>query len=262
MQPVLLLAHANGFHGRVFDPMVDGGLRDHFRCVTFDFRGHGDSPRAGVIVDDWWRFGDDVAEVVDAIDDRPLFGFGHSMGGAALLMTELNAPGTFRALFAYEPIVPPTTPAPLPRVGDNAMVDAALRRREVFDSSDAAIFNYSSKPPLNVFTPAAMRAYVEHGFAPQPDGSVRIKCRGETEASIYRTAGDHHVFDRLGEVRCPVTVAIGADLGIGPAAFGPLVVERLPQGRLVRFDDLDHFGPMAAPEKLADAVAATLLVDD
>src|SRR4051812_44026954 len=94
MQPVLLLAHANGFHGHVFGPMIDAGLRDHFRCETFDFRGHGDSPMAGIVIDDWWEFEADVAAAVGAIelDGAPLYGFGHSMGGAALLMAELNAP--------------------------------------------------------------------------------------------------------------------------------------------------------------------------
>lgn len=50
----ILLAHANGFHGRVFDPAVDalmrwgksshgGGGGGNIRVVTFDFRAHGAS---------------------------------------------------------------------------------------------------------------------------------------------------------------------------------------------------------------------------
>jgi pimeloyl-ACP methyl ester carboxylesterase len=138
------------------------------------------------------------------------------------------------------------------------MAEAAERRREVFDSWDAAIENYSSKPPMNVFAPEAMRAYVTGGFAPQPDGTVRIKCRGATEAAIYRTAGSHHVFDRLDEVTVPVTIGVGGLDEFGPGAFAPLVAERIPGGRLERFDDLDHFGPMEAPDALATAVLRAL----
>ncbi|PNG99535.1 Pimelyl-[acyl-carrier protein] methyl ester esterase, partial [Tetrabaena socialis] len=41
--PTLLMLHANGFHGRVFLPMVPL-LAPHFRCVALDLPGHGDAP--------------------------------------------------------------------------------------------------------------------------------------------------------------------------------------------------------------------------
>ena len=42
MTPTVLLSHATGFHGRVFDPVAHELLATH-HCVTFDYRGHGDS---------------------------------------------------------------------------------------------------------------------------------------------------------------------------------------------------------------------------
>ena len=262
--PALLLVHANGFHARVFAPMVAAGLADHFRCVGLDVRGHGDSEVPDGLEYQWLGFGNDVAAVVATLPaDVPRYGFGHSLGGAALLMAELAAPGSFDALYLYEPITPPGDAASMAGVdysldhaGPNPMADAAVRRREVFDSWDAAIANFSAKPPLNVFTSEAMQAYVTSGFARQPDGTVRIKCRGATEAAIYRSAGAHHVYDRLGEVTVPVTVAVGRAVDFGPSAFASQVAERLPDGRLVRFDTLGHFGPMQAPDALAAAIGA------
>ena len=55
----------------------------------------------------------------------------------------------------------------------------------MFGSRDEAYENFAGKPPLNVLAPDALRAYVDHGFADQPDGTVRLKCRGENEARIY-----------------------------------------------------------------------------
>src|SRR5262249_16776323 len=158
---------------RVFEPMVAAGLADRFRCVGPDVRGHGDTEVPDGLTYEWHGFGEDVAAVVATLPaDVPLFGFGHSLGGAALLIAELARPGSFDALFLYEPITPPTGVMDLDPGTPNPMAEGAQRRREVFDSWDAAIANFSSKPPLNVFTPEAMRAYVTGGFAPQPDGTV------------------------------------------------------------------------------------------
>ena len=66
--------------------------------------------------------------------------------------------------------------------------------------------NMQAKPPLNVLAPEALRAYVDHGFADEPDGSVRLKCLGENEARTYEGSQTHDAFERLGEVSCPVLV--------------------------------------------------------
>ena len=83
---------------------------------------------------------------------------------------------------------------------------------------------------------------------------MRLKCRGETEAQIYRTGRDHRAFERLAGVACPVTVACGAAEPFGPATIAPLVASKLPHGRLERFDELGHFGPLERPAVLAAAI--------
>ncbi|MGH2686603.1 MAG: alpha/beta fold hydrolase, partial [Actinomycetota bacterium] len=138
--------------------------------------------------------------------------------------------------------------------------EGARRRREVFPSHDAAFENFASKPPLNVLHPDALRAYVDHGFGQQDDGTVLIKCRGEREAQVYSMAGEHHAFDGLERVRCPVAVARGR-LEPGPALAAPAVAEKLPAGRLEVYDHLGHFAPLEAPEEMAGAARAFLLAD-
>lgn len=255
--PLLLLAHANGFHGRVFAPLVAEGLGSSYRCVALDFRGHGDSKVPPGLRYDWDGFGDDLTSVLDDLaPPGPVFGVGHSMGGAALLMAELARPGSFRSLYLYEPIVPPPTPTTDGLLAENGMAAAAERRREVFDSFLAAMENYASKAPLDELRSDALRAYVEHGFASQPNGTVRIKCSGATEAQIYRMAASHDTFDRLGSVEIPVTIAMGRDIGAGPSAFAPAAAAQLPSGRLEVSDHLGHFGPLEAPDEVAAAINA------
>ncbi len=259
-RPTLLLAHANGFHGRAFAPFA-AHLTERYHCLAVDFRGHGDAVTPDGLTYDWSGFIDDVVAVIDAVDLQQPVGFGHSLGGAALIGAEQRRPGTFRALCGFEPIVFPSDmafAAGAVTEADSPMAVAAEKRREVFGSIDEAIDNFASKPPLGALDPAALRAYVEHGFRPQPDGTVLLKCRGRTEAQIYRMAHRNGVFDHLAEVHIPVTLVSGRAEGMGPTVFAPMVADHLPHGRLERIDSVGHFGPLEDPATVAEVVLRAL----
>ena len=57
--------------------------------------------------------------------------FGHSVGGATVLLAELARPGLLDAAYLYEPIV---WPVGFAHEGPNPMAGPARRRREVFGS--------------------------------------------------------------------------------------------------------------------------------
>lgn len=248
--PDLLLAHATGFHAHAWLPVVER-LRAHFRCVAFDERCHGDSTSAPPS-HDWHALADDLRAVVrDAGLTRP-FGVGHSCGGALLLMAEEAEPGTFRSLYCFEPVVTPAEPPPPP--GPNPLAVGARRRREVFESRQAAYERYRSKPPFSGFADVALRAYVEHGFDDLDDGTVRLKCRAEDEARVYEHGHSHRAFLDAGSVTCPVTLAYGSDTD----AMGAWVVEplaaRLPSARVEVLQGRTHFGPFEDPDDFAARV--------
>ena len=251
-----LLAHATGFHGRVWAPLAARLTGVH--AWAPDLRGHGDSPAPPGHPFRWASFADDVLCVVEGLGlDHPI-GIGHSKGGAALLLAEQRRPGTFGALWCFEPVVFP----PRPRGQDhdeNPLAAGARNRRETFPSYDAAIANFSAKPPMDVFDPAVLLEYVMHGFALQADGTVRLKCRAEDEARMYTMGATHDAFDHLGEVACPVLVVRGDRGSTGPATVAADVVAALPNGRIEAHDDLGHFAPMQAPASMATSIRTFLV---
>ncbi|HEX2046240.1 MAG TPA: alpha/beta hydrolase [Acidimicrobiales bacterium] len=239
--PPLLMAHATGFCGPVLAPLA-ALLADRFHCWTYDARGHGDTETPSGLDWNWSSFADDALAVVDGLGLELPYGFGHSSGGAALLGAEARRPGTFVALWCFEPIVWPEITEELV-ASRRPLISGALKRRDQFASREEAYENFSSKPPLESLDAKALRAYVDCGFAPAKDG-VRLKCPPFVEASIYRQGLRHDGFSRLADVRCPVTIAHGGR----SMAMGPSVpraqVDALPDASLVTFPDLGHFGPL------------------
>lgn len=263
--PALLVAHATGFHTRCYRAMVRL-LTGRFRVVGFDCRGHGhsgtpplDADEAGrVPAMDWACFADDALAVVDALElERPL-GFGHSCGGTVLLLAELRRPGTFAALYTYEPVV--AAPEVWTGLGDAFNpAPTARRRRAVFASREAALENFSAKPPLSSLREDVLVDYVEGGFADQPDGTVALRCDPAAEAATYVMAMHNEAWDRLAEVGCPVTAACGGvHADFGRAAAGG-VASRVQHGSLEEHPELGHLGPLERPDEVAEAVAKSLL---
>ena len=258
-QPVLL-SHATGFHGRVFDPVADH-LQNAFHCYSFDYRGHGDSGLPQDWKANWSGYGDDalaVARVIAAAKTSTatsIIGAGHSMGGAALVMAALREPELFRALVLYEPIIfPPqvrvgTTNAGVP----SPLAEGARRRRSTFSSFDEAITNYSSKPPLNVMRPDALHAYVIHGFRSRHDG-ISIKCSPEHEARTYEMGAIHETWNELPKLRVPVWLVSGEVIPHTPGAIAALIANEIPGSTLVQWNDLGHFGPMQDPQRFAQLI--------
>lgn len=258
--PPVLLSHATGFHAHCFEPMA-AVLSPTHRCMGLDHRGYGDSENIDPAGVEWMPYGNDALAAARhlsaASGGAPVVGVGHSMGGASLLMAALREPQLFRALFVFEPIVfpPPVDDGPRPA---SPLPAGARKRRAVFASFDEALENFTAKPPMSSFHPVARAAYVRHGFAPLPDGSVTLKCLPDHEARTYETGATSGMFDRLPEVATPTWVMAGAPAPYQPSSFAATVAERLPDSTYVQWDEMGHFGPLEHPETIATFVQRTV----
>jgi pimeloyl-ACP methyl ester carboxylesterase len=252
--PPLLVCHATGFCGLTYGPLA-AELGRAFHVWALDFRAHGDSSAPALDRIVWAGMTDDLEAVVDELfRDRPFDVVGHSMGGAAALLLERRRPGTLRSAYLFEPIIVPDGRGRFQ--ADNPMARAAARRRVEFPSKAAALMRYASRTPLGVLRADALAAYVEHGFAEQPDGTARLKLPPAYEAATF-SAVDVPTLGMMGEVTTPTTIAVGAqDEEYGPSILGPAVAAALPRGRLERYPTLSHFGPLQDPPTIAAAVLA------
>lgn len=252
--PTAVFCHATGFHGRVWDPII-AELRDTFRCVAVDLRGHGDSEYADDYVFQGEDTRHDVVAVIDALGlGTGLFGVGHSLGGGTVALAELMRPGTFTAAWLCEPILIPDPVPDYQNSDGSRLVESARRRREVFASHDEAFERYTSRRPFSGCDPAMVRAYVDHGFRRLPDGTVRLKCRGEVEATMF----EHPTvvaYERLASLAGDFTI-MGSGDGGPPAQIAALATDAMPNATFQFEAEMTHFAPFEDPRWAAESIRA------
>lgn len=253
----LLISHATGFHGRCYAEMAEH-LSNRWSVWALDYSGHGLSPMPNAPLVDWRPFANDVVSVAERIaPDGGLRVFGHSMGGAAVLLASLSDHTAFSHLVAFEPIAPPPTPGLDP--DDLPIVKGAVRRRPGFESIQAALTNYSGKFPMSSFTPRCLDDYVRFGMDESAEGAL-LRCVPSFEASVFRAAHTNDLWERLVDIELKTDVISGVVEEHQPSAFAAAVADRLPQGRLRLHPEMDHFGPFVVPEHCAQ-ILDDLMVD-
>ncbi len=96
----IVFAHGLLWSGRMFDRQVEA-LEDRYRCVTFDFRGQGDSEvtAAGYDID---TLTEDAAALIEALDCAPCHFLGLSMGGFVGQRLALRRPALLESLMLLE----------------------------------------------------------------------------------------------------------------------------------------------------------------
>jgi pimeloyl-ACP methyl ester carboxylesterase len=252
-RPLLLFSHATGFHAHCYAPVAEL-LAGRYDAVGLDHRGHGATAVPPGWEVDWRTFGADVLAVGHALaPEGGLIGVGHSMGGAALLLAAAADPVLFDRLVLFEPVVPSPDPA-FVRTEEEMralpIVDGARRRRDRFESFEAAIANFRDKPPLSEMAPEVLRLYVEHGFRPVESGEVELVCRPEFEAEVFVGSMNNPAWSLLPMIETPTLVVAGR-IEDGPSRWSEAVADRLPHGRFEHRPHLTHFGPFSHPAEFA-----------
>jgi pimeloyl-ACP methyl ester carboxylesterase len=258
----VVFVHANGFNGQTYRALL-APLSAGLRVLAVDQRGHGSS-RLAADPDhrrDWLDLRDDLLALLIALDQGPVVLAGHSMGGTVSLLTAAEAPEATRGLVLLDPVIMPRAMAlyaHLPWTSGALwkrmpIVQAALRRRAVFDSREAAFVAYRGRGAFKTWPETMLADYVGGGFRDRDDGTVELACAPAWEASNY-SAQAHDPWRAMARLRCPARILRAERGSTCRVGDGAALTRRNPLIRVETVAGASHFLPMERPDLARDVI--------
>jgi pimeloyl-ACP methyl ester carboxylesterase len=225
--PAILLTHGYTATSRMWRPQIRA-LRDRFRIIVWDLRGHGrsDSPEDPSLYSESIVI-DDMAAVLDACGvDRAVVG-GLSLGGYLSLAFHLRRPERVRALLLFD-----TGPGYRSEEGRKRWNELAERYARAFEERGLAALGTGSE----------VRA-AEHGSA----RGLSLAARGILEQS------DARVIDSLPGIAVPALVLWG-ERDEPFAKPGEYMASKIPGAQRVVIPGAGHAANLDQPDAFNAAV--------
>lgn len=220
--PWVLMSHSLAADHRMWDPQMEALAR--YRVLRFDTRGHGSSsvPAGDYTME---QLADDALGLLDALDVQRCHFVGMSMGGMIGQQLALRAPGRLLSLTLadtssrYPPSSRPMWDERIALVRAGGMGAVAPGTLERWFSP---VFR-EREPDIVARIGAQIRATPLAGF---------IGC-AHAISHIDLTA-------RLGSIRCPTLIIVGADDPSTPVAMSEEIMRAIDDSRLEVLPDAAH----------------------
>jgi 3-oxoadipate enol-lactonase len=231
----IVLSHGLLWSGRMFDAQVRA-LRDRYRCITFDHRGHGRSEitRGGYDMDTLtW----DAATLIETLGAGPCHFVGLSMGGFAGMRLALRRPDLLRSLTLIETSADPEPPENAPRYRMLGMVARWVSMRLVADRVMPIMFGRK-------FLEDPAREAERREWRERLIGNDRVGIQRALRGVIERQG----VHDQIDRITVPTLVMVGDQDMATPAAKAERIAGRIPGARLVTIPGAGHTSTAEEPE--------------
>ncbi|GJE88943.1 alpha/beta hydrolase [Phanerochaete sordida] len=200
---------------------------------------------------------------------RRLVVVGHSLGGITSVLSTVYYPRVdFAAMLLIEPMI---IRKPKPGESNLEFSESIAKRKDVWDSPEAAFRYFSSSLQWKSWDPRALKIYAEHALRtlptetyPDRNTGVTLKCPRRLEAALYRERlCSLRAFEYL-QVLCqriPVHIILGEHADFIPRSFLqdiPTLGTRGHHASLRFVPGAGHLLVQTHPEATAEAIAAAL----
>lgn len=235
--PAVVLSHGILMNGSMFAPQVEA-LRDAYRVITWDERGHGEAEHEGTWT--YWDSARDVLALLDHLGVESAVLGGMSQGGFLSLRAALLAPSRVRALVLIDTQAGPEDPAVGP-------LYASLAEGWAAGGADDATLDFVAATILGPADPEPWKA-VWRSMPPHRAPQV-----------VHTLLEREDIHQRLGEITCPALVVHGSDDAAIPVDKAKALVDGLPGARpLVLVEGAGHAANLSHPDPVNAAIRAFL----
>lgn len=240
--PTIVLTHGIGGQGADWDLVVPG-LAQHFRVLTWDVRGFGESdrPHTGLTIT---RFAADLAGLLDHIGVDQAVIMGTSMGGTITQRFILDFPRKTAAA-----VIMSTSS----QVNERAK-EVWEKQAEFIEQNGMAAWVRRSRPAE--YTDEYLRDHPE--IVEAEERRIRSNPDGIVYGTVARAVADYHYTEELKSVQVPALVMVGSKDTQTPPG-GSVIISRTIQGaELHILDGYGHGLPRETPEKVVALVTEFL----
>lgn len=265
--PILSLAPANGFVPETYLPMLKPLMTD-YRVLSTPPRALWNEGEPPEITPEhsWYDLSVDMLNTYEHFGLKDVIAIGHSIGGVMTILAAIQRPDLFKAIILLDPVI--ASPAICAWVKNEQaqgkiaafpLADLARRRKNQFESVDAAFENFHGKSIFKNWSDEVLRLYVEHGTI-ECNGKRCLKFSPEWEAFYYSTYYPH-IWDELPKL---------ADLDL-PILFMPAgesdtfvpdnirrVQELVPEASIEVMEGMEHLFPMSHPQETGEVIQTWL----
>ena len=245
--PILFL-HGGGLNAHTWD-CVAVMLRERYRCIALDQRGHGDSEWSPVVD---YRFAAHVADIEGFIGsmglERPIL-VGQSMGGLNSITYATRHSDQMRGMVIVD-VAPEVSSSAAERI-------RAFTSTPELDSPEAFLELAVKFNPLR--DPAVLRRSLYYNLRETPSGKWTFKHdqrRRSDDAMRSFTEARVRLASELSSIRSPTLVVRGALSDVLTDASAEKFARSLPNGRWVRVEKSGHNVQGDNPRALLDAMLA------
>lgn len=247
--PPIVFLHGGGLTAHTWD-IVCLALRNEFRCLALDARGHGDTEWSRELDYSTDAHADDVEAFVRHLGlDRPVL-VGMSMGGSSAVRYAQEH--DLRALIVIEsgPVINQESGQ---RIADFMRAPAELDSIEDFVAR-AVEFNPRRDPKR-------LRRSLLHNLVQLPDGKWTWKYDrrhfGRFD-NAHHAARREQIWSNLAMIHCPTLVVSGGDSDVLPAGSAEALAGLMTDGRWVEIAGAGHSVQGDNPRDLVIAIRAFL----
>jgi 3-oxoadipate enol-lactonase len=235
--PALVLLNSLGTDLRMWDAQATA-LRDEFRVMRCDARGHGGSPMAPAP----WTLADlggDVLALLDSLGIERASIAGVSLGGATAVWVAAHAPDRVERLVAcftsayFGPPDPWLERAAKVRAAGVAAVSEAVLGRW---------FTAAIDPEVRARMKEMLEATPPDGYAAATEVVARLDLRDDLDAIV-----------------APTLVVSGAEDAATPPAQGRALAAGIPAAEFVELPAAAHLGNVERPDTVTDLIRAHLV---
>lgn len=238
--PAIVFSHGLMMDHAMFAPQVDA-LRDRYRCITWDERGHGQTAVDQPAPFTYYDSADDLSALLDHLGIEQAILAGMSQGGFLSLRCALTHPEKVRALVLMDS-------------------QAGTELEEKIPAYQQLIGTFMEHGLTQQVGDTIAQIILGQDF--ENTESWKAKWREFTPANIannFQTlATRDDVTDRLPEIHCPALIIHGeADIAI-PMERARLMADKLPDAELVTVAGAGHAANLSHSQPVNQALEAFL----